>query len=790
MLVWGSESSVSASWMVGQYPEGGYLMLRRSVRVLCCAAALSCGLISAPVAFGADPAQDFECGYRSPEATAAAIRDAVERGEIPDPATRRLPVVRSRRTPPHPSAAGVPTLTNDDVFIFEDNADLLATGFSDAQLFNLMAQAANALMVAHGDEFDFVGFFLNFAPVRQIGSAFYQGLENDVSGIGSGIFNTGRAGAGVAGENIEGWVVMWNAANWDEGAAGAFTQLVLGQEFEHRFAMFINPLLDGRSMQGTGGGCGRGSHWNFRVDGQGSGMEIAEWAGSSPATLQGTLRFNTDIGMASSVTGAVFSYPDLYLMGYVSPEEMDAGASELRYLDDSAACQSPYSGPISTWSSADIIASNGPRFPDSTVAQKHFHTGWIMLHRPGAAPTSGDLGHVVNILNQWSETWEWSTLGRGTMDNSLRRADCDSNSIPNDCELDCGAPGGACDMPGCGLATDCNNNAVPDNCEIDETSAAPGGPYFCRSGSRLPCDADCNNNGVIDVCDPDCNANNIPDGCDFDCNANGITDACENIADCNENGFADECDVAGFPFSASSARLSPFGSTSPRSLVVISPPRAGDDLTVTIEASADLAQSTEFVVVAVNGIEIGTVFGEDGQVCPVQPDKAQLTMSAAAYNASLVFGTVAVSVTASPPVSTGICAETFVKVTLEYEARYEDLNNSGVPDECEECTGDGDCDPADLCSANHCVDGLCIPTALVYGDLAGSLGVCGPDGVVDLLDILAVLNGFQGEFADGCSIANIDIAPNCTGDGKVDITDILAVLDAFSGIDPCCNSRR
>lgn len=786
MLVGSSEPTVAALQTVSRDPEGGFLMSIKIIRIACCAALLSCGLIPAPAALGADPAQTFECGYQSPEAVAAAIREAVERGEISDPATRRLPVVRSRRTPPQPSAAGVPILTNDDIFIFEDSADLLATDFSDGQLFNLMAVASNALMVAHGDEFDFVAFFLNFVPVRQIGAAFYSGLENDVSGIGTSLFN-GRAGSGVAGENVEGWVMMWNEFSWSSGISGAFTQLVLGQEFEHRFAMFIGGLSGGRPLQGTGDGCGRGAHWNFRVDGQGSGMEIAEWTGSSPANrVGGTLNFNTDIGMASPVTGAVFSYPDLYLMGYVSPEEMDAGASELRYLDDNTNCQSPYSGAISTWSSADIVASNGPRVPVSTEAQKHFRTGWVMIHRPGSTPTSGDLNHVVNILNQWSETYAWSTLGRGTMDNTLRPADCDSNNLPNACEIDCGALGGECDLPGCGGASDCNGNNVPDNCEIGEFSKAPGGPFFCLFG----CDPDCNNNGVLDVCDPDCDANGIADGCDIDCNANGITDACEAFVDCNDNGFPDECDVAGFPFSAGSSRLSPFGGGVPRSFELASPPRAGSDLTLTFEASADLAESSEHVAVALNGVELGTIFGETGQFCPILPDTAQLTMSAEAYNLSLVFGTVVISMTANPPVNAALCSESYIKVTLEYEARYEDLNNSGVPDECEQCAGDGDCDPPDLCSVDRCIDGLCIPTALTYGDIAGNQGVCGPNGVVDLLDIIAVLNGFQGTFADGCSLTNVDIAPDCAADGKIDRTDILAVLDAFAGTSTCCSARR
>ena len=80
--------------------------------------------------------------------------------------------------------------------------------------------------------------------------------------------------------------MMWTSSNWNSGTSGSadFTMLVLGQEFEHRFAMFLFPLPGGRPMQGNGSSCGRGAHWNFRVDGQGSGMEIPAWVGSSPGS--------------------------------------------------------------------------------------------------------------------------------------------------------------------------------------------------------------------------------------------------------------------------------------------------------------------------------------------------------------------------------------------------------------------------------------------------------------------------------------------------------------------------
>ncbi len=362
--------------------------------------------------------EGFACGTEHPNEHFKRFRAEVDAGLIPDPAKKVLPKVapRTQFGPAGKAIAGgptVPVVTADDIFLFEDTADILATtDFTDGELFGLMADATNQVLAAHGDNFDFVGFFLNFDAHHQIGAAFYLGIENDVEGIGLSPFNF-RSSLGVSGDQVEGWVMMWNQASWSD-ASLSFTQLVLGQEFEHRFGLFLEPLSGGRALQGNNGTCGRAAHWSFKADGQGSGMEIPEWVGENPTTRQGgILNYNTDI------VHSVYSYPDLYLMGYVSGPEMDSGASELRYLDDNLACQSTYSGPISTWTSADLEAANGVRSPSSDVAQKDFRTAWVMIHRPVGTPDAVAVDRVLNILNAWNDSWIVGTLGRGTMTNVL-----------------------------------------------------------------------------------------------------------------------------------------------------------------------------------------------------------------------------------------------------------------------------------------------------------------------------------------------------------------------------------
>ncbi|HYN64594.1 MAG TPA: hypothetical protein VES36_08320, partial [Candidatus Limnocylindrales bacterium] len=101
-----------------------------------------------------------------------------------------------------------------------------------------------------------------------------------------------------------------------------------------------------------------------------------------------------------------------------TPAAMDAGNSQLRFMQTSD-CFSNYAGVITPFDSGDIIAAAGPRVPNAAAEQKAYRTGWIVLHLPGAPPTAGQLADMVGILNQQSTDWNASTLGLGTMDNTL-----------------------------------------------------------------------------------------------------------------------------------------------------------------------------------------------------------------------------------------------------------------------------------------------------------------------------------------------------------------------------------
>lgn len=100
--------------------------------------------------------------------------------------------------------------------------------------------------------------------------------------------------------------------------------------------------------------------------------------------------------------------------------------------------------------------------------------------------------------------------------DDLLASDCDSDGLPDDCQVDCDYDGvpDVCELPPLGLGLDCNANGVPDECE-------PGHEDCDASGTLDQCEGfvNCNGNTRSDFCDitlgtsQDCNSDNMPDEC-------------------------------------------------------------------------------------------------------------------------------------------------------------------------------------------------------------------------------------------------------------------------------------
>ena len=147
-------------------------------------------------------------------------------------------------------------------------------------------------------------------------------------------------------------------------------------------------------------------------------------------------------------------------------------------------------------------------------------------------------------------------LPDGILDVCQPEADCDSDGLPNRCEL----VGNDCDgnlFPD-NCQPDCDGDGLADACEILAGARDRYGPTTCTpDGIPDSCQVqpDCDNDGIPNRCElvgNDCDANQFPDNCQSDCDGDGLADACEILAgapdlygraSCSPDGIPDSCQV-------------------------------------------------------------------------------------------------------------------------------------------------------------------------------------------------------------------------------------------------------
>jgi hypothetical protein len=337
----------------------------------------------------------------------------------------------------------------------------------------------------------------------------------------------------------------------------------------------------------------------------------------------------------------------------------------------------------------------------------------------------------------------------------LVETDCDQNGTPDldeiaaDPTLDCDSTGAldTCEIAA-NSALDCDANGALDTCEA---TADP--TLDCNGNGRLDsCDIvdnpaiDCEANGVPDSCEyTDCNGNGSHDGCDiasgaaFDCDGNGVPDSCDSAdpaVDCDGDGTPDACEGA-VGYREDSGLLAPFGSGFPASVLFDGLlPTYQDTVTVVIEASADLNLSSEFIALNLNGGTTQFLFVSGANDCPSTPDRYDLVLSRAEFNALVADGALRVNLSASGAVSATQCPDGGVRVRLAYLGLPEtsDCNGNGVLDACEigtglepDCNANGRPDSCDIasgvdpdCNANGLPDSCDIASG-AETDLDGDL---------------------------------------------------------------------
>ncbi len=249
----------------------------------------------------------------------------------------------------------------------------------------------------------------------------------------------------------------------------------------------------------------------------------------------------------------------------------------------------------------------------------------------------------------------------------------------------------------------------------------------------------------------DCDANGRFDAVEvaidptLDANRNGTLDACEvidgSLDDCDANGVADIAETRPRIF-RDLGPVSPVGSGT-ITLQANNVPEAVSEVTLRLQAYADLSSNQEFLDLEINGAPITRLFQFDGNDCDVPGPFAELTFTASEWNA---FGpSITLEFLGTNEIDPTLCsAETYIGGQVEYTSidRSIDANADGVPDACA-----APCSPADLAPPFGALTFADISAFLAaFSSQDPSADLAAPAGQFTFADISA----FLAAFSAGC----------------------------------------
>ncbi|MFH0725313.1 MAG: CARDB domain-containing protein [Pseudomonadota bacterium] len=302
--------------------------------------------------------------------------------------------------------------TAEQIEIFGNIAVLEVEGNYDSVLPDKTTNEAPRRMIAkkfyetHPDVYDFLIIFSQFDfQMPPDALAFYNGVKNDVKGIGKEIFDNSIF-YGSDGK-LQGTIDMGNLSNMvsdplDPGFSS--TMGTMSHELMHRWAAFVKFRgIDGNASPGLLGK--EGDHWSFLLDTDGSLMYGNRW------------RDNGD-GTYTTLPGKNHYSPlDLYLAGFIGKTEvppmllidsMDVDPQELPKPDVTIEGLSRYI------TIDDIVAAEGERIPHAGVSQKSFKIAVIYIARPGTCKRE-DLYKIKNLVQKWELWFSALTDGRAAV---------------------------------------------------------------------------------------------------------------------------------------------------------------------------------------------------------------------------------------------------------------------------------------------------------------------------------------------------------------------------------------
>ncbi|MBL0164399.1 MAG: PD40 domain-containing protein [Xanthomonadales bacterium] len=226
----------------------------------------------------------------------------------------------------------------------------------------------------HPDDYDFLIVFTTFEFETAGAHAFYNGIQNDTSGIGLPLYDN-STGFGSDGR-LQGYIDMAALSRNSfvpQNPSFQFTLQVIAHELMHRWGSQLgfrdangNPSADLIGPDQV--------HWSYFLDTDASVMYGNDW------------NMRADGSFESVAIRQRFSPLDLYSAGLYAASEVPP--FNLIRGGTGSATDPPRLGAVSgghleSISIDQVIAESGPRSPMAAQAQKDFRAAFILLKRPG-----------------------------------------------------------------------------------------------------------------------------------------------------------------------------------------------------------------------------------------------------------------------------------------------------------------------------------------------------------------------------------------------------------------------
>lgn len=303
-----------------------------------------------------------------------------------------------------------------EVLVIEGDADTVTVGgpnqfgITDANQVAIVQE----VLASYPDQFDTIQIFTTFTDEAHQGVAYYQGIRNEVQGIGTMIFdNRGAWGLEPEGR-LSGFsnmnsMLMWGNGSFDGlNTVEGFYHGVIAHELSHRWLFrmrFTDPSGNTNdSLLGRDD-----SHWSRLAHAYGSVHDGNFFVDNGNGTFT---NMGTDMG---------FSPLELYAMGRIPAD----GVEPFFYLTEATLMGQPLNK-LSNIPAGDTVAGTridvdvsqvvdemGPRNPPFGFASPYYRAAFVLVTAPGEARSSWEphLSTLQQVQADFPETWRRWTGG-------------------------------------------------------------------------------------------------------------------------------------------------------------------------------------------------------------------------------------------------------------------------------------------------------------------------------------------------------------------------------------------